>query len=97
MKSRSASFGNGNAYGFFLAPFRSLLIATGFALLGASLAAAQTAEAPAPAKTAAKASAKSAPRNQLSSPAIEGKVSALLAKMTLEEKIGQLVQYSAGA
>lgn len=32
----------------------------------------------------------------LSSPEIEKKVDALLARMTLEEKIGQLVQYSAG-
>ena len=34
--------------------------------------------------------------NPLDSPVIEKKVSDLLAKMTLEEKIGQLVQYSAG-
>ena len=33
---------------------------------------------------------------ELDSPAIEQKVSELLQKMTLEEKIGQLVQYSAG-
>jgi beta-glucosidase len=32
----------------------------------------------------------------LESPALERRVSALMAKMTLEEKIGQLVQYSAG-
>jgi beta-glucosidase len=32
----------------------------------------------------------------LEAPALERKVSAMLAKMTLEEKIGQLVQYSAG-
>ena len=34
--------------------------------------------------------------NQLDSPELEKKVNALLAKMTLEEKIGQTVQYSAG-
>jgi beta-glucosidase len=36
------------------------------------------------------------PPNPLDSPALEKKVNALLQKMTLEEKIGQLVQYSAG-
>jgi beta-glucosidase len=97
MKPRSASFGNVNAQGIFLAPRLSILFAILVALLGASLAAAQTPKAPAPAKTPAKATAKSASQNQLSSPAIEAKVNALLAKMTLEEKIGQLVQYSAGA
>jgi beta-glucosidase len=34
--------------------------------------------------------------NPLDSPELEAKVNALLAKMTQEEKIGQLVQYSAG-
>src|SRR4030095_3039847 len=34
--------------------------------------------------------------NPLDSPSLEKKVEALLQKMTLEEKIGQLVQYSAG-
>lgn len=34
--------------------------------------------------------------SQLTDPAIESKVDALLKQMTLEEKIGQLVQYSAG-
>ncbi len=34
--------------------------------------------------------------HQLDSPELEKRVNALLAKMTLEEKIGQLVQYSAG-
>ena len=97
MKPRSASFGNVNAQGIFLAPLRSILFAILVALLGASFAAAQTPKAPAPAKTPAKASARSASQNQLSSPAIEAKVNALLAKMTPEEKIGQLVQYSAGA
>ena len=97
MKPRSASLGNASAYGIFLAPLRSIFYATFVAILGVSLAAAQTAKAPAPAKTPAKASAIGASQNQLSSPAVEGKVNALLAKMTLEEKIGQLVQYSAGA
>jgi len=35
-------------------------------------------------------------RTALSDPAVEQKVSALLRQMTLEEKVGQLVQYSAG-
>ena len=45
---------------------------------------------------AAQAPGKSAPPsiNQLASPVIEQKVNALLKKMTLEEKLGQLVQYS---
>src|SRR5215469_11399151 len=47
------------------------------------------------AQTASSASAKSS-QNSLTSPAIEKRVNDLLAKMTLEEKIGQLVQYSAG-
>jgi len=57
---------------------------------------AQTAKAPAAAKSSTKAPAKTS-QNQLTTPAIESRVNALLAKMTLEEKIGQLVQYSAGA
>jgi beta-glucosidase len=36
------------------------------------------------------------PNPQLASKALNGRVEALLKKMTLEEKIGQLVQYSAG-
>ncbi len=36
-------------------------------------------------------------RSQLTNPATEKKIDALLAKMTLEEKVGQLVQYSSGA
>ena len=39
---------------------------------------------------------RSSPENPLESPVLEKKVSDLLTKMTLEEKIGQLVQYSAG-
>src|SRR5262245_60943023 len=97
MKFHSAFFGKISAHGFSPALDRSILFAAGVVLLGASLAAAQTAKAPAPAKPTARASAKTAFPNQLSSPAIETKVNALLGKMTLEEKIGQLVQYSAGA
>src|SRR5262250_1435430 len=36
------------------------------------------------------------PNSELSDPAIEVRVEELLKKMTLEEKVGQLVQYSAG-
>src|SRR5215813_12048633 len=95
MKSRSALFGSVNAHGFSLAPLPSILFAAGIALLGASLAVAQTAKTPAKAPT--KSPAEIPSKNQLSTPAIEARVSALLAKMTLKEKIGQLVQYSAGA
>ena len=35
-------------------------------------------------------------QSKLSDPAVESKVDALLKQMTLDEKIGQLVQYSAG-
>jgi beta-glucosidase len=97
MKPRAASFGNANAHGIFLAPLRSVFYATLVALLGVSFAAAQSAQTPASAKTPAKASAKTASQDRLSSPSIEAKVNALLAKMTPEEKVGQLVQYSAGA
>ena len=97
MKSHSAFFGSVNARGFSRALARPILFAASLVLLGASLAAAQTAKAPAPANPTARASAKTAAPNQLSSPAIETKVNSLLGKMTLEEKIGQLVQYSAGA
>jgi beta-glucosidase len=45
---------------------------------------------------ASRADANSASSPQLDSPAVENKVNALLGKMTLQEKIGQLVQYSAG-
>jgi len=96
MKPRSASFGNLNARIVFRAPLRSLPLALLVTLLAVPLACAQTEKAAA-AKTPAKDPAKTASRNQLSSPAIEAKVNALLAKMTIEEKIGQLVQYSAGA
>src|ERR1700686_3503213 len=35
-------------------------------------------------------------RSRLTNPSIEQKVNALLKQMTLEEKVGQLVQYSVG-
>jgi beta-glucosidase len=47
-------------------------------------------------QTAKRAAAPQKAKTQLDSPEIERKVAALLQKMTLEEKIGQLVQYSAG-
>jgi beta-glucosidase len=53
---------------------------------------AATAQEPAPPA----ASTSPAPRRNLSNPATEKKIDALLQKMTLEEKVGQLVQYSAG-
>src|SRR5262245_26651071 len=97
MKACSASLGNVNAHGILVASLRPISCAALYALLALSFAAAQTAQTPAAARTPRKPPAKPAPQNQLSSPATEGKVNALLAKMTLEEKIGQLVQYSAGA
>jgi beta-glucosidase len=97
MKSHPAFFGNVNAHGFYLALHRAILLAAGVVLSGAFPASAQTEKAPTPANPTARAAAKTAGQDQLSSPAIEAKVNALLGKMTLEEKIGQLVQYSAGA
>src|SRR5256886_17629502 len=47
-------------------------------------------------KSPAAASRSAAVRPSLSDPASEKKLDALLQKMTLEEKVGQLVQYSAG-
>ncbi|MEO7003857.1 MAG: beta-glucosidase, partial [Acidobacteriaceae bacterium] len=38
----------------------------------------------------------SVPNSQLTDKALNKKVDALLAKMTLEEKVGQLVQFSSG-
>ncbi|HEU0367791.1 MAG TPA: glycoside hydrolase family 3 N-terminal domain-containing protein [Candidatus Acidoferrum sp.] len=96
MKLRAASSRNANPYGRFFAPLTFTVFATLCFFLGVPAVPAQTAEAPAVAKAPTKASAKTS-QNQLSSPAIESKVNALLTKMTLEEKIGQLVQYSAGA
>ena len=96
MKHRAASSRNGNAYGRFFAPLTFTVFAMLCFFLGLPIVLAQTAQAPAVAKTSTKASAKTS-QNQLGSLAIESKVNALFAKMTLEEKIGQLVQYSAGA
>ncbi|MHB8389878.1 MAG: beta-glucosidase BglX [Acidobacteriaceae bacterium] len=42
-------------------------------------------------------SSSSIPNAQLADPALSKKVDALLSKMTLEEKVGQLVQFSSGA
>ena len=44
----------------------------------------------------AAASSSATPRSNLISPATEQKIDALLHKMTLDEKVGQLVQYSSG-
>jgi beta-glucosidase len=96
MKLRAASSRNVNPYGRFFAPLTFTVFATLCLFLGLPIVLAQTAQAPAVAKTSTKASAKTS-QNQLGSLAIESKVNALFAKMTLEEKIGQLVQYSAGA
>src|SRR5262249_55716723 len=96
MKLRAASSRNANPYGRFFAPLTFAVFVALHLFLDLPFVSAQTAEAPAVAKAPTKASAKTS-RIQLSSPAIESKVNALLAKMTLEEKIGQLVQYSAGA
>ncbi|HXT23767.1 MAG TPA: beta-glucosidase BglX [Candidatus Eisenbacteria bacterium] len=82
-----------NGHGRFLSPSAFLLLAMLCLYLGLPAVPAQTPKAPAVSKVPAKTSS----QNQLSLPAIEKRVDALLAKMTLEEKIGQLVQYSAGA
>jgi beta-glucosidase len=82
-----------NGHGRFFSPSAFLLLATLCLYLGLPAVPAQTPKAPA----VSKAPAKTSSQNQLSPPAIEKRVDALLAKMTLEEKIGQLVQYSAGA
>ena len=95
MKLRTASPRNINAFGHFFVPFAFIVFAS-LCFLSVPVVSAQTAKAPAGAKSSTKAPAKTS-QNQLTTPAIESKVNALLAKMTLEEKIGQLVQYSAGA
>ncbi len=71
-----------------------LTLLTRFALaaclvFGCLCATAQDSHSPAP-KTS------SSPASQLNDPATEQKIEAILHKMTLEEKVGQLVQYSAG-
>jgi hypothetical protein len=54
------------------------------------------ASAPAQEPASAKASAISSARSALSDPATEQKIETLLRKMTLDEKVGQTAQYSAG-
>jgi len=95
MKLRAASSRIVSAYERFLAP-RAFTVFASLCFLSMPVVSAQTAKAPAAAKSSTKAPAKTS-QNQLTTPAIESRVNALLAKMTLEEKIGQLVQYSAGA
>src|SRR5262249_14880766 len=97
MNCRAAVHETLNAPRIVRARVRSIFCAALCALLCVAFASAQARQTPAAVKTPAKATAKTASQNQLTSPAIEAKVNALLAKMTLEEKIGQLVQYSAGA
>src|SRR5215470_15816018 len=70
------------------AVFPVLLFAHLFSLLTLSRAFAQTPIAAALKPTH--------PNSELSDPAIERRVEELLKKMTIEEKVGQLVQYSAG-
>ncbi len=65
-----------------------------FALLSGLVIACHSATAQEPAPP--KAPANSAAHSILINPAAEKKIDALLQKMTLEEKVGQLVQYSAG-
>ena len=68
--------------------FSAFLAVAAAACLSSPICVAQTASAKA---------RRSAPRvRSLNSPALEARVAKLLARMTLEEKIGQLVQYSAG-
>jgi beta-glucosidase len=87
MKLRRASSVNDNV------PFRSCVSIFSFVLLcgvGALFPQVLPAQSSAPrGKTIASS-------NPLDSPVLERKVTELLKKMTLEEKIGQLVQYSAG-
>ena len=52
--------------------------------------------APSPAPSSLNASHSNSSRTPLSEPSLEKKIDELLHKMTLEEKVGQLVQYSAG-
>jgi beta-glucosidase len=52
--------------------------------------------APSPAPSSERAPRPSSPAVALSEPNVEKKIDELLHKMTLEEKVGQLVQYSAG-
>ena len=70
---------------------RSILLVVFLAGAAAVFSTATFAQSPAPAVKSEVAS-----RNPLDAPGLEQKVNTLLQKMTLEEKIGQLVQYSAG-
>jgi beta-glucosidase len=75
-----------------------LLISVLFAALGSSSLSAQ-AVAPASAETSTETSAEtrySASATGIADPKLDARVESLLHSMTLEEKIGQLVQYSAG-
>src|SRR5580704_5706588 len=65
-----------------------------FAIISGLVIACHSATAQEPASPAA--STSGATRPNLIDPATEKKIDALLHKMTLEEKVGQLVQYSAG-
>ena len=69
-------------------PLTRLAIITGFVISGHFAFAQEPASPPASANAAA--------RSSLTNSATEKKIDALLQKMTLEEKVGQLVQYSAG-
>src|SRR5215475_916892 len=88
MKLRTPSRVNANAR---IRIIRSFLLFALLSSVASSVPQALRAQAPAPrTKTTA------AWSNPLDSPALEKRVETLLQKMTLEEKIGQLVQYSAG-
>ena len=65
-----------------------------FAIISGLLITCHPATAQEPASPAA--STRAATHSSLTDPATEKKIDALLHKMTLEEKVGQLVQYSAG-
>ncbi len=71
-----------------LTPLSRLAIIVGFVICCHSATAQEPAPPPASTNTAA--------HSSLSNAATEKKIDALLRKMTLEEKVGQLVQYSAG-
>ena len=82
---RSPGCGAGPCFRRWLAPATALSL---LAIFCWSIACGQSASP--------RAESRPAVENSLDSPAIEARVNELLAKMTLEEKIGQLVQYSAG-
>jgi len=82
LNTRLSSATNRSAYA------RAILSAAAWALVGTLHVPVATAQSNPPAVTD--------PSALLGSPDIEKKVNAILAKMTLEEKVGQLAQYSAG-